>query len=954
MKTILLNVPNGVTYLSEWGELDKLLPHDQHFILDKKVTGCGATEKFLRDKEPVIIAMPRKHLLYNKYSQHLSDGVFLYRFLDKRQYFSDKTPSQQQLATFDDLLADYLQNGGKKILTTYDSLSKIIDVMKAVGIELNDFKVVVDEMQQIFGDAPIKANIEHKFYLALKKFKTVIYLSATPFLEEYLEMSEQFRTIPIVKLVWNSTMISKSQINMMRLSSSIAKKCCEIISSYKCGNSPTIKRGEEIIHSEEAVFFLNDVGAIIDIIEKAGLKPNEVNILCAPRRENISRLDKLSKKVEVEFEIGTIPASGEPNKKFTFCTSTVYIGSDFYSTNAYTYIFANPNVQSLCLDVATDLQQILGRQRSAANPFRNMADFYYHLKKPITTQQENEAMIEQKKQETQRQIENFRSAPHPDSMLEAMESFIQKSNHNTQYCCISEDEHGKKTIVENSLIWIAERRAWDIANKVYSGDFSLFQALKLNSDVSQDIDSADEQVRNFFTQWNIDGKFKRRAILYCDTIEAAPELIEKCRFIPVRFHEYYMALGREGMADLQWRADKIELVLAPIPPDELPHEKIAERLKSELEEGKEYTKDYVKTMMKRIYTELSIAGKPSAIDCSRYLTVEEFSRRINKKKVAMIRIVSHNRKIITYFPSITDVKHPKVYNIDMVLDMIKEGKANGIARRVTEIRNATTKEERDKLKGNLPAIAWNGQFKYRDCHGCDIYSSFTAIDFDHIESENMEAVKHWLESFPYVYAYFRSPGGNGLKAIILHDSLRPAHHADLYAQLLEKFKCNSLDSSTSDLGRGNYLSYDPTMWRNPSPTPFHYIPSEHPVENVVAKTQTVVCESGENMVLTDDDDMVTRLLLHIDRYLVSDESIMNILRKAWNQSSIDRGRNNTALSYAGVLCKAGVMKEKVEPFIASILSDLPLAEITHAVDFAYTHNIFGCNRRKYIKSNKKH
>lgn len=542
METILLNVPDGVSYLSEWSELDSLLPVDRHFILDKKVTGCGATEKFLRDDKPVIIAMPRKHLLYNKYSQHLSDGVFLYRFLDKRQYFSDKTPSLQQLATFDDLLADYLQNGGKKILTTYDSLSKIIDVMKKLGIELNDFKVVTDEMQQIFGDAPIKANTEHQFYLALKKFKTVIYLSATPFLEEYLEMSEQFNAIPIVKLVWDSKMIFKSQINIMRLTSSITKKCCEIIENYKSGNSPTIKRGEDIIHSEEAVFFLNDVGAIIDIIENSGLTPNEVNILCAPRRENINRLDKLSKKVASEFEIGTIPTKGEPNKKFTFCTSTVYIGSDFYSDNAYTYIFANPNVQSLCLDVSTDLQQILGRQRSAANPFRNMADFYYHPKKPITTQQENEAMIEQKKLETQRQIENFRSAPHPDSMLEAMETFIQKSNHKTQYCCISEDEHGKKTIVENSLIWIAERRAWDIANKVYSGDFSLFQALKLNSDVSQDIDSGDEQVRDFFSQWNIDSKFKRKAILYCDTIETTPELIEKCSFIPSRFHEYYMAL----------------------------------------------------------------------------------------------------------------------------------------------------------------------------------------------------------------------------------------------------------------------------------------------------------------------------------------------------------------------------------------------------------------------------
>jgi len=33
--------------------------------------------------------------------------------------------------------------------------------------------------------------------------------------------------------------------------------------------------------------------------------------------------------------IGDIPQRGEPHKMFTFCTSTVYIGADFYSTNAY-------------------------------------------------------------------------------------------------------------------------------------------------------------------------------------------------------------------------------------------------------------------------------------------------------------------------------------------------------------------------------------------------------------------------------------------------------------------------------------------------------------------------------------------------------------------------------------------------------------------------------------------
>lgn len=952
MKEIKINVPHGLQYLSDWDELNNLLPSEQHFILNKQLTGCGATEKFIRDEAPVIIAMPRKHLLYNKLSQHLNDNVFLYRFLDKKQYFSDKTPSEEQLREFDHLLVDYLQGGGKKILTTYDSLPKIITIFNSLGRNLNDFKVVVDEMQQILGDAPIKANIEHQFYMALKKFKTVIYLSATPFLNEYLDMSEQFNLIPVVKLIWESTAVKKTHIDVKKLTGSITKTCCCIIEKYRSGEAPTIKRRDETIQSKEAVFYLNDVGAIIDVIRKAGLRADEVNILCAPRRENIRRIEKLNSATQEKFEIGTIPGRGQANKMFTFCTSTVYIGSDFYSDNAYTYIFANPNVQSLCLDVSTDLQQILGRQRSEANPFRNMADLYYHLKKPLMTQEQNEEMIKQKKQETQKQIENYQTAKHPDSMLRTMETFIEKSSHKDQYCCISEDEHGNKTIVENSLIWIAERRAWDIANKVYSGDFSLFEALRLNSEVKHEIDSDDVQVRKVFELWNKDSQFKRRAMMYCEIMENHPELMEKCNFIPKYFHEYYEALGREGMNDLQWRADYIKQALAPTPVDEMPHEKIAQMLMESLEVGKEYTKEQVKDVMVKIYSALSIKGKPSATDCSRYMTIEEYSRRINKKKVAMIKVVSHFRKAITLFPKITDVKNPQLYDIDYILNVIKTGKDFNIASRVNAVRMAATKEERDSAKFKLPAIAWNGRFKYRDRGGCELYSSFTALDFDHIGSDKMDDFKKFIQSFPCVYAYFRSPSGDGMKVIVVHDNQRKEKHADLYAQLLDLFKCEASDTSTSDLGRGNYLSYDPDLWINPSPEPFHYIPSQAPVKDIPLATQTIVADQKGNAIFDTDDDYTSSFLNYLSKNILTDDSIINMLNKKWNQATIDRGRNNTALSYAGVLCKAGVEKNKAQQFIQSLLPDLPIHEITRAVKYAYEHNIFGSHRRLYLKKRR--
>ena len=55
------------------------------------------------------------------------------------------------------------------------------------------------------------------------------------------------------------------------------------------------------------------------------------------------------------------------------------------------------------------------------------------------------------------------------------------------------------------------------------------------------------------------------------------------------------------------------------------------------------------------------------------------------------------------------------------------------------------------------------------------------------------------------------------------------------------------------------------------------------------------------------------------------------------------------MSYAGVLCKAGVEKGRTKSFIEEFIPDYDITEI---IEYAYSHNTFGCERRKY-KSRKK-
>lgn len=944
--------PEGIKYLSEWKDFNAL-PQNEHYILDKDICGCGATEAFIKSNRPLIIVMPRKHLLYNKYSQHIGEDIFLYRFIDRQQYFSDKEPTQEELMEFDRRFIDYLRSSSNKILATYDSLYKLTELMKQEGLDLGVYQVVVDEFQQIIGDAPFKANIEHRFYMALKKFTSVVYLSATPFLQTYLELTEQFKSLRMIRLEWPEKSIVRPKVNVIKLEVSITKKCCEIIRNYKKGDYPVTWIGDERKASHEAVFFLNDVKSIINVINRSGLEPEEVNILCAPRKENYKRINNLNDRRSTDksmFARGFIPGKGENHKMFTFCTSTVYIGSDFYSESAYTYIFSNPNVESLTIDVATDLQQIIGRQRNDRNPFKGKADFYYYLKKPLLSEEEMEKIIAQKRTRTREYIENYESAPHKESQLTAMEALIQKG-HDSQYCCISEDLKGDKGIVENELIFIAEKRAWDISNRIYHGDLSFIKAIGNYADVHQEVDSTDPEVVKMFTEWSKDGRFDRKAKLYCDLREKHPELFNKCTFVEAYFHRYYDALGRNGMEDLQWRSDYIKAALAPTPPDEIPHEKIVELLKQRFKEGSEYPKATIKDAMIEIYKELNIKGNPSASDIQRYFTIKEGSKRIKGRKTATIQILSYWQKRITLFSSITSVIKPcEKIDIDEALDMIRRGKTFNLASRIVELRASDNKDLFDALKHNLPVATWNGIFDYRDSNGCNRYSSFTALDFDHVE--NITEFESWLRTMPCVYAYFRTPSNQGIKAIVLHDNRRKENHEDLYEQLLNYFKCDKNDSSTSDLGRGNYLSHDPSLWINPNVQPFRYIPS--PVKNEkLIHSQTIIKNKEGNAEIIDDESEVTKFLNHLCQNILTDESIIGMLKGIWNRKSVnERGRNNTVLTYAGVLCKAGVERGKAKDFIRALIPDLPEYEVDRAVGYAYTHNKFGCNRRKYMKSKK--
>lgn len=947
MKKTTIKVPLGIKYLSEFKDLYNNIPTNGHYILNKKVCGCGATELYLGCDKKCILASPRKNLLYNKYSQHLSDNFHLFRYNgDKDKYFSNGSISSSETVTYKDNLRDYIKNGGTKILTTYDSIKHIREILIELGENLEKWEVTVDEFQVMFYDCHFKATTEYEFYKHLQGFPNVVFLSATPFLEEYLDQLDFFKSMTMYELEWPRTMVEKPKVNMTKTSKNITKLCEGIIDKYRNGKGETTLVDGKEYRSKEAILYINSVKDIVKVIKNLNIKPEEVNIICSSTPENIGKLKELSKAMNMEYKIGDIPGKGDTHKMFTFCTSTVYVGADFYSDNAYTYIFANPKVESLTIDVSVDIQQIIGRQRLDSNPFKNMATLYFNTKASDMTEEAFNESIRLKNEKTNRQIENFNSAPHKEEFIEGLN---KKPNHKENYCCISKDKNGNQVIEKNILIELADRRAWEISNKIFNNDFSMFTALSVNMNVTKDTDSDDSEVKAIFQKWNEMKSFKDRAFFYCEACKDIPEVLDKCSFIPTKYKEYYEALGEEGMKELGWREDYIKNAIAPIPFEQRPNDKIMERLRAKLEIGKFYTKIDIKELLCNIFKELELKGKPSASDISFYIDCEEKSKRMDGKKVVGYQVISHYKKRVSLFKRITDVKNPMDYNLDDILEIIRTGTEFDLKKKVQDVRNAKDKDEKDSMKIRIPAATWNGTFENKNKNCLLVYSSYTALDFDHIPEDEMQDFIDSLKKSPHVYAGFRTSSGEGYKAIILHDNLEPLYHDDLYEQLLEYYNCEVKDTSTRDLARGNYLSYDPDLWINPDAEPFHFVPSTTVPKTVVMKTETVIkTETGEE-ILVQDDDEASGFLLKLRKQVISDETIIKFLKDIWTGKAIGQGRNNAAMSYAGVLCKAGIEKNKAKELIEELIPGFDISEI---IRYAYSHNIYGCERRRYIRKKK--
>lgn len=961
MEIRTIQVPEGIRYLSQWTDFGNHIP-DCHFILDKAHTGVGATEYFLSNDENTIVASPRCSLLESKRQKH--PEVWFYRDMQDNATTDDgastvKKAKYEDIKRFNEDTVEYVktcsENGQiPKIMSTYDSLNHVIDALQSISSDEPDsWTLVIDEFQVIFSDSSFKSLTEMRFLQDSKCFKKAIFLSATPYLKKYMEQMDEFKNLPYLHLEWPPEMQEKAVITNIAMKKGesknmVAKKIIDRIREGK-----TIKFGPKEIDTREAVFYINSVKDILGIIKACKLTPAEVNILCSKSNE-----DRLKKE---GFSPGTFPKEGEPHKPFTFCTRSSFLGVDFYSECAFTFIFADPSQQTLALDISLDILQILGRQRLDSNPYRNEAILFYRENSIGLNDDEYSKHIQEKTDVTKSLIDDFNSTNDPklrDAKIIRYRKLMVSERFKDDYLMVIDDpDTGRPALESNTLYRLAEIRAWEISKKNYRNECTVIRQQEQHGMTAiTGTQSQSPDVLRFKEEFDKTRDTSKRIRLYCDFRQQHSELAEEIDFVSPKYPDYWDALGYEGMKKLGFQESKIKQVLQAPPVFDSTLENVIREVRNLFQE-KRYKLDKVKELLGKAYKKYGYQKVAKAKEIEKYLSAKAYQDSKSGKRY--YDVISIFQKKITLFPFVWKPNAPTDITIDGFLDIIqkgtyKVGKSKNESRAlkdiITEIQSKGDHEEQGRLKREwLPVACINGTFAYKGEHGLSSYSSFVALDYDGFENkESMLKAKEYLKTRPFVYAVFQTPSGLGLKAVILHDSVNPEHHWNLYKQIMTACQLPQTDTGVTDLSRGQFLSWDPDLWKNPNPVPYHfqYDPSLNP--DAKPKEKSIAVKGNREHKL---DSWISDFLHNLWEHILTDDAILRKLDKHWKEKKPEYfkkgNRHKSMLIMAGTLCKAGVKKDKTRRYLIEKYPDKEEREIESIIDFSYERNPYGSDRRHY-------
>ena len=204
--------------------------------------------------------------------------------------------------------------------------------------------------------------------------------------------------------------------------------------------------------------------------------------------------------------------------------------------------------------------------------------------------------------------------------------------------------------------------------------------------------------------------------------------------------------------------------------------------------------------------------------------------------------------------------------IGEALDRIRTDKA--LMRMVERIRSTDDEDQQNKLKRNLPAVTWSGEFEKRNAAGLVQHSGVVVLDYDHVTSP--EKLKAKMVDCPHVLGAFLSPRGNGLKVLMLVHNKgdhKAAYRACRDYSIEQGWP--KLDRSGPDVCRLCFLSYDTKAYVAEEVTPLS-VRASAPAPKVTADDDDLLGETVDaEKMLADLDRHVTGVELEDARAMLT-------------------------------------------------------------------------------------
>ena len=242
-------------------------------------------------------------------------------------------------------------------------------------------------------------------------------------------------------------------------------------------------------------------------------------------------------------------------------------------------------------------------------------------------------------------------------------------------------------------------------------------------------------------------------------------------------------------------------------------------------------------------------------------------------------------------PSITifkNLKNPNSENSVLSLTDVIERIQNGNSKELVQQVRLGFKES----KNRLPCIMFQGEFSKRNSNSLKTHSGLMVLDFDKIVPEAFAEEQQKINNNQHVLTSFRSPSGDGIKAIVrVPNDLNKETHPKYYKAFTEEFKSEYLDSSGSDLARICFESYDPDIFVNNKAKIYTPKLKELNLTTIKTPLPDVTISASEN------------------------DTIQGIMKFNFKTSFFNGQKNQHVFNIAGAMCEYGVTQASGESYI---------------------------------------